>query len=84
MLTHLVCHHTLTYQSSSAENSLQSREVKLNGVVLALVPGSSASSAAALPPIVGQHESAAGTFDLPPSTYGFVHFPDARIPACAE
>jgi len=69
---------------AGAKNALQSREVKLNGVALALVPGASASSAATLPPIVGQNESAAGTFDLPPSTYGFVHFPDARIPACAE
>ena len=64
-----------------AKNPLQSRQVKLNGEVLSLGVGEDGGSPS-LPVITGK-AGTGNTLVLPPTTYGFVHFPQADVPACS-
>ena len=66
---------------TDAKNPLQSRKVKLNGEVLSLGVGGD-GGAPSLPVITGK-TGTGNTLVLPPTTYGFVHFPQADVPACA-
>ncbi|ELT88779.1 hypothetical protein CAPTEDRAFT_185929 [Capitella teleta] len=59
------------------QNGLLSKEVKLNGNVLSLMPDSS------LPDLLPVTRSAGMTLDLPAYSYAFWVFPDAEAPACS-
>ena len=65
-----------------AKSPLQSQFCKLNGVALTLTPGASVAEPATLPAMKGAMVANTKTIVLAPSTYGFLHFPDASVPAC--
>ena len=73
-------------QSANASAGIFSQSVALNGgAPLQVAPGDAQGAAAALPalaPAVVTGSAAAAALILPPSTVGFVVFPDARVPAC--
>eukprot|EP00937_MAST-01D_sp_MAST-1D-sp2_P001994 g1994.t1 len=73
-------------RSANASAGIFSQSVALNGgAPLRVAPGDAQGAAAALPrlePVVMTGAAAAAALDVPPSTVGFVVFPDARVPAC--
>ena len=60
----------------SAVNPLQSKQVRLNGRPLALLPGP------ALPALEGRTVDNSAPLRLPPASVGFVSFPAVVAPAC--